>query len=219
MRRHLLIIPLLALAACERQTPSRATDPPRADSTASRSGRTPLARVRTLPMGAAVTVEGVVTVPSGAVDSGFALQEGPRAIYVAADSATRVAAGQMVRVAGRLADVHGLLVVNAASVDTVGRTAPFPAYSIRTKRIGEITESLLVSVKGRITGAVVDDRPYGWKIPINDGSGPLQVFVPTHHAFDPSPYRPGLTLQVEGMSAQYDSTYEVIATRPLQIVQ
>jgi len=217
MRRHLLVLPLLALAACERPRPARGAGAPRGDSTASQPGSIRLTKARALPPGTNVTVEGVVTVPSGAVDAGFALQEGPQAIYVAADSTVRVRAGQMVRVTGRLADQHGLLTVIPASVDTVGRTAPLPAYSLRTKRVGEITESMLVSVGGRISGAVVDDRPYGWKIPINDGSGPLQLFVPAHLPFDPTSYQRGRTLKVEGMSAQYDSTYEVIATKPLQL--
>ncbi|HET7459951.1 MAG TPA: hypothetical protein VFJ82_01840 [Longimicrobium sp.] len=168
--------------------------------------------------GAEVTVGGVVTVASGAVDAGFAIQDGPQGIYVAADSGTHVSAGQMVRVGGRLADQHGLLVVKPESVRVTGRTQPFPAYHVRTKRVGEVTEALLVAVQGRITAPVVDDRPYGWKITINDGGGPLQVFVPAHHAFDPAAYRVGQTLGVEGMSAQYDSTYEVIAVAPVRII-
>ncbi|HET7231816.1 MAG TPA: hypothetical protein VFJ16_17525 [Longimicrobium sp.] len=167
--------------------------------------------------GDSVRVEGVATVASGVVDAGFALQDGPRAIYVAADSGARVQRGQVVRVDGRLADQHGLLVIQPNRVKVTGRTAPLPAYELRTKRVGEITEAMLVRVGGRITAPVVDDRPYGWKIMIDDGSGPLQLFVPAHHAFDPAPYQPGKTLRAEGMSAQYDSTYEVIATAPLRL--
>lgn len=170
-------------------------------------------------LGANVTVSGVVTVASGAVDAGFALQDGPQAIYVAADSTTRLRAGQMVRVTGTLVDQHGLLAVKPATVEPIGQTAPLPAYQLRTKRVGEITESMLVSVAGRITGPVVDDRPYGWKIVVDDGSGPVQVFVPLHHPFDPTRYRAGQRLDVEGMSAQYDSTREVIATKPPRAVQ
>ncbi len=217
MRRPFLILPLLALAACTRPDSARGPDEPRADSTAAAPAPTPLGRARELPPGATVTVGGVVTVASGLVDAGFALQDGPRAIYVAADSGTRLPAGQVVRVTGRLADQHGLLVVIPGSVKSAGRTAPFPAYSIRTKRIGEITESMLVSVGGRVAAPVADDRPYGWKLTIDDGTGPLRVFVPAHQPFDPARYPVGRRLSVEGMSAQYDSTYEVIATAPPRI--
>lgn len=216
MRRNLLIVPLLAASACTRPNPSRGTDPPRADSSAAAPVPMPLGKARELRPGAIVTVAGVVTVASGMVDAGFALQEGPRAIYVAADGGTHLRAGQMVRVTGRLADRHGLLVMVPVKVEATGQTAPFPAYSIRTKRVGEVTEAMLVSVWGRVAGPVVDDRPYGWKIAIDDGSGPLQVFVPAHHPFDPARVRAGQRLSVEGMSAQYDSTYEVIATAPLR---
>jgi hypothetical protein len=218
MHRTLLIVPLLAATACSR--PSRGDAPARADSSISQPAATPLREVRQMRPGAKVTVTGVVTVESGVVDAGFALQDGPQAIYVAADDTTTpLRAGQMARVTGTLADEHGLLVVRPATVEATGRTAPLPAYQLRTKRVGEITESMLVSVSGRVTGAVVDDRPYGWKIVIDDGSGRLQLFVPIHQTLDPPPYRAGQRLEAEGLSAQYDSTYEVITTKPLKIVQ
>jgi hypothetical protein len=217
MLRISRIVPLLALAACTRPEPPRQAEAPPGGSARTDSLATSIARAREIGPGARAALGGTVNVASGAVDAGFALQDGPRAIYVAADSGTRLGAGQMVRVNGRLTDQHGLLVVIADSVRVTGRTAPFPAVHIRTRRIGEVTEALLVGVQGRITAPVVDDRPYGWKITIDDGGGPLQVFVPAHHAFDPAAYGVGEMIGVEGMSAQYDSTYEVIATGPLRI--
>lgn len=213
MRLHLIVVPLIALAACDRPDPPR-----RAEAATDSSVATSLPAARERGAGARAALSGVVTVPSGAVDAGFAMQEGKHAIYVAADSGTRVVAGQAVRVAGRLADRNGFLVVVPDTVRVVGRTDPFPAYHARTRRVGEATEAMLLAVEGRITSPVADDRPYGWKFMIDDGSGPLQVFVPAHHPFDPASITPGKTLQVEGMSAQYDSTYEVIATQPLQLV-
>lgn len=213
------IIPLLALAACTRPQPPRQADTSPGGRGQGDSIARSVAWARELGPGARATLSGTVNVESGAVDAGFALQEGPRAVYVAADRGTHVAAGQVVRVAGRLADQHGLLVVIPDSVRVTGRTDPLPAYHLRTKRVGEVTEAMLVAVEGRITAPLVDDRPYGWKITINDGGGPLQVFVPAHHPFDPAAYKVGQAIGVEGMSAQYDSTYEVIATRPLTIVR
>jgi len=217
MRRHLPILPLLALAACADPRPARDPGAARGD-TLARPGATTITRAHEMPAGTEVTVAGVVNVASGVVDAGFAMQEGPRAIYVAADSATRLSPGQVVRVTGRLEDRHGLMVIRPGTVNVEGRTEVYPPYRIRTKRVGETTEGMLLGLEARVTAPVVDDRPYGWKITVDDGTGPLQVFVPAHQPFDPASVRPGQRLSVTGMSAQYDSTYEVITTEPLKAV-
>lgn len=214
MRRLSCPVALLAFAltACNRSDPpgeGRVPPPP--------NFALSLTRAREMGPGKVADVTATVNVPSGSVDAGFTLQQGSRGLYVAADSGTRVERGQVVRVIGRLEDRHGLLTLVPDSVRTLGRAAPHPAYTLGTKRVGEDTEALLVVVRGRITAPVVDDRPYGWKITIDDGSGPLQIFVPAHQAFDLAAYRVGQTLTVEGMSAQYDATYEVITTAPLKL--
>ena len=52
---------------------------------------------------------------------------------------------------------------------------------------------------------------------IDDGSGPLQLFIPAHQSFDPARIHTGQMVKAEGMSAQYDSTYEVIITSGVEI--
>ena len=69
-----------------------------------------IARARTLPAGRTVTVEGIVTVPSGVMDAEFAVQDATGGIYVA-DSTGYWSPGARMRVTGRLADIHGLMTI------------------------------------------------------------------------------------------------------------
>jgi len=194
------LLAVAASAACARPDP-----PPAADA--------PVARIvdaRRMAPGSAVTVEGVVTVPSGVIDAGFAVQDATAGIYVSADSATRVEPLRVVRVSGRLVENHGLLGIAPDSVEVRGAgRAPQPRAA-RTGEVGEATEGSLLAVGGTVTGPVVDDRPYGWKITLDDGSGPLLVFVPAGAKMDVGGIRPGQRLRVVGFSGQYDDHHEIL---------
>jgi DNA/RNA endonuclease YhcR with UshA esterase domain len=169
-----------------------------------------IARARTLPAGRAVTVEGIVTVPSGVMDAGFAMQDATGGIYVA-DSAGHWSPGARMRVIGRLSSSHGLMTIAPISVRRIGHGRIPRPRRVRTSAVGERTEGRLVTVRGAAVDSVHDDAPYGHKLRIDDGSGAVQVFFPTGAgSFDFAAIRPGVRVSVTGLSAQYDQTHEVI---------
>jgi hypothetical protein len=84
-----------------------------------RTGTT-VQQVRESAVGTAVTVEGTVSVRSGVIDGGFAITDGDAGIHVAADSATRFAPGERVRVTGTRDDVHGMATVRPERVRRIG---------------------------------------------------------------------------------------------------
>jgi hypothetical protein len=64
-----------------------------------------------------------------------------------------------------------------------------------------------------MTRPVSDDRPYGYKIFLDDGSGETQVFVPVSTGIDPlalPSLQAGQHLIVVGFSGRFNDTYEVI---------
>lgn len=68
-----------------------------------------IAEARSLPLGTVVTIDGVVTVPSGAFssstfDQGFAIQDRTGGIYVSVPDNGGLTLRQQVRVTGTLAD-------------------------------------------------------------------------------------------------------------------
>jgi DNA/RNA endonuclease YhcR with UshA esterase domain len=160
--------------------------------------------------GRTVTVEGIVTVPSGIVDAGFAIQDATAGIYVA-DSTQHVAAGARMRVTGRIGSNHGLLTIEPASLRRIGHGRVPRARRVSTTAIGERTEGRLVTVRGTAVDSVQNDMPYGHKLRLDDGSGAVQVFFPAGAgSFDFRGIRRGTRITVTGFSGQYDQTHEVL---------
>jgi hypothetical protein len=178
---------------------------------------TPIAQARSRPDQSEVAVLGVVTVPSGVMEHGFTLQDGSGGIFVRADS-PQVAVGMQVRVAGKLGDEHGLRTLVASQVEPRGSAEEQLATPLSTGQVGEANEGTLVEVSGRVLAPVQEDAPYGFKLRIDDGSGALQLFLPSGGGdFGPERLQPGMQLRVTGLSAQYDAVHEVILRGPADL--
>ena len=200
--RILRILPsstILALAAC--------ASAPRGPS----PGAISIDQLRRLPVSSTGSIEGVVTVASGTYDSGFAVQDGTGGIYVLppADSA-RYPAGTRLRITGSTSDPQNQLAIQPSRIDVMATGAIPDARPVRTGAVDEASEGLVIRVRGRVVGEVVDDRPWGWKLMLDDGSGALLVFVDAQSGIDVSAIRPGQWLQVTGYSGQYEEHREIL---------
>lgn len=192
----------------------------------SRNGAPRLAAAaRRLPTGTVVTVEGVVTVPSGTFkssisDEGFAFQDRSGGFYVRMQTNLGLRLGQRVRVTGKLDENNELLALVPAGADAIkvlDRAAQVKPESMATGKINETTEGRLVKVTGKITRAVVADLPYGYRLFLDDGSGEIQVYVSASAQIDLSHLQPGQRVSATGLSGQYKDHYEVEPRFPADI--
>jgi hypothetical protein len=208
-----LALGFVALAALTAPSARRA-----ATAAAVAPGVIPIAEARALPSGSEVVLEGSVSVPSGAFksgtsDEGFVMQDRSGGIYVRTAANLGLRVRQQVRVAGRLADSNGLLILvpaRARDVRVRGRGMKIAAEFVSTGRINEATEGRLLRVAGRITKPVANDLPYGYRLFIDDGSGEVQAFVYVSTGIDVSGLRPGQRIGVTGFGGQYNDHYEII---------
>ena len=176
-----------------------------------------IAEARSLPLGTVVTIDGVVTVPSGAFssstfDQGFAIQDRTGGIYVSVPDHLGLELRQQVRVTGTLADtvLPGLLVlVDVTDVKVHGRGPKVRPLPVATGDVDEDTEGQLVTITGTITQPIVNDLPFGFIIFINDGSGEVHSFVAASTGIDVSGLSPGQTIEVTGFSGQFANDFEV----------
>ena len=176
-----------------------------------------IAEARSLPLGTVVTIDGVVTVPSGAFssstfDQGFAIQDRTGGIYVSTSDNLGFGLRQQVRVTGTLADsvLPGLLVlVDVTEVKTHGRGPKVQPLPVATGDVNEATEGSIVRITGTITQPIVNDLPFGFIIVVNDGSGDINVFVTASTGIDVSGLSPGQTIEVTGFSGQFADHFEV----------
>src|SRR6185295_8914184 len=176
-----------------------------------------IAEARTLPLGTIVTIDGVVTVPSGAFssstfDQGFAIQDRTGGIYVSMPNNNGFTFRQQVRVTGTLADtvLPGLLVlIDVTAVKVHGSGPKVRPLPVATGDVGEDTEGQIVTITGTITQPIVNDPPFGFIVFINDGSGEVHSFVAASTGIDVSGLSPGQTVEITGFSGQFASDFEV----------
>ena len=177
-----------------------------------------IAEARGLPLGTVVTIDGVVTVPSGAFSSstfeqGFAIQDRTGGIYISVPNNLGLSLRQQVRITGTLAaDVvqPGLLsLINVTDIKVHGTGPKVRPLPVATGGVGEDTEGQLVTITGTITQPIVNDLPFGFIIFVNDGSSEVHSFVCASTGIDVSGLSPGQTVEITGFSSQFASAFEV----------
>ncbi len=82
--------------------------------------------------------------------------------------------------------------------------------AMKTGDIVPANEGKLVVVHGKIVGDIVDDRPWGWKIYLDDGSGKLLVFIAPETKINVSHFHAGQMLSVIGLSGHYEQHIELL---------
>ena len=176
-----------------------------------------IAQARSLPLGTVVTIDGVVTVPSGAFssstfDQGFAIQDRTGGIYVSTTDNLGFALRTQVRVTGTLSDtvLPGLLVlVDVTETKAHGSGPKVQPLSVATGDVNDDTEGSIVRITGTISQPIVNDLPFGFIIVVNDGSGDINVFVCASTGIDVSGLSQGQTIEVTGFSGQFADHFEV----------
>ena len=174
----------------------------------------PIAEARQQAQGTAVTVEGLVTVPSGdfrssSEDNGFAVQDQTGGIWVSLKENLHLRLGQRVRVAGTLGQSQEKLQINTDPASV--KALPGKELRVATGHVGAATLGFLITVEGTLTEPVQKDAQYGYKVFIDDGTGQAQVYINRTTNIDPrAPYlKPGRAIRVTGFGNQYGTTYEI----------
>jgi hypothetical protein len=167
-----------------------------------------IAAARRQALGTTVTVRGAVTVPSNAFDTGFAIQQGHAGIYVIDSGGVDRHIGDEVTVTGTLVDNYGLLSIQPTSASAAQGNEHIQPQDTDTGDVGEATEGRLLHLSGTMVGPLVDDSPYGYKIDIDDGSGPIQVFLYPGTGISTAGLEEGVAIDVDCFSNQYDVVYE-----------
>lgn len=174
-----------------------------------------IADARGAGIGTTVTVRGTVTVPTGAFDGGFAIQQGNAGIYVLdpGDGISR-AIGREVEVTGVITDSSGLLALTASEITDRGRGDKINPKHAKTGDVGEATEGRLLRLKGTMVGDLVDDGPFGFKLDIDDGSGPIQIFLFPGTGIRTDGLVDGARLDVTCFSNQFEAFFECDPRQP-----
>jgi uncharacterized protein YdeI (BOF family) len=178
-----------------------------------------IGQARQMPDGIEVTVTGRVTVTSGqfesaSFDRGFALQDSAGGIYVSTNQVTDLQVGETVTVTGTLQDDgHGQRIIQMTTEERRDRATQVVTAKPVSIAAAKHLDGSLVSVHGTLVRALVDDAPYGDRLWIADDTGTVQIYIPRSTKIAPAELsflKPGQTLQVTGLSSEYDGSDEVI---------
>lgn len=177
----------------------------------------PIAVARTMPLGTKVRLLGTVTVPSGAFASstpfGYAMQDSTAGIYVI-ESGSPVTQpfkiGDLVEVTGTTQTVNAMTIIEQTKALKMGKGGDIAPRNMPTGQVGKASEGLILQVTGRID-SLKNDMPYGYKVFINDGSGPLTIFFNDKIGLMESIATLKLmdSISVIGLSASYNGIYEI----------
>ena len=160
-------------------------------------------------------VDGVVTVAPRTFDDGFALQDASGGIYVARALDQAIELGSRVRVWGTLGTPDKRVTVEPTALQIKGQgSAPAPLEAA-TGDVGPATEGRLIAVRGRVAGAILDDRPRGSKLYVNDGSGPCWCSSPRRRASTGHGTARGRSYASSGFSGRFHT--EVLPRGPSDI--
>jgi hypothetical protein len=173
-----------------------------------------IAAARQRAVGTTVTVRGTVTVPSNAFDAGFAVQQDNAGIYVLASGASPRALGEEVEITGTLVDSSGLLAIDPTAITARGHGDHIEARARATGSVGEATEGRLLELEGQMVGDLIDDGPFGFKLDIDDGSGPIQIFLFPGTGISTAGLQAGVTLDVTCFSNQFEAIFECDPRQP-----
>ena len=173
-----------------------------------------IAEARRLPLGTIVTIDGSVTVPSGTcassaapLNQGFAIQDHTGGIFVSVEEDLGFAPRQQARATGELADDgFGMLILtDVTDIKPHGRGPNVRPLPVATGEVGEATEGTLVTITGTITEPIVEAPTFGFTITLDDGSGDVHAFVCASTGIDVSGLSEGQTIEVTGLSGQFDN--------------
>jgi len=188
-----------------------------------------IAEARKKELGDVVRIEGVVTVEpgtffSGTGDVGFALQDETAGIYINNYDVITAALGSKMSVIGRVAAAVGQTVIET---NITGISEPEPGSSVMPKdmmtgSINESTEGLLVRVSGNVSKAIVDEKPYGIKAFVDDGSGEVEIYVnldgENKPLVDTTKLTVGAPVAITGFAQQYGDVYEIAPRKATDLV-
>jgi hypothetical protein len=164
-----------------------------------------IAAARLAPFNARVTVRGIVTLPSDLADEGTAaIQDSSGAILLRlGDEAGSLRLGELVEVFGTRSTKTGMETIRIVEAARhLGSQAQPSPRRRGTGALGEPDEAVLVVVRGAVATSPRRTSANNVYFDVDDGSGPLRVFVAPEAGIDTDAVLIGSWLEVEGVLGQ-----------------
>lgn len=164
-----------------------------------------IAEARSAPTGARVRIRGVVTLPSGLLDpASAAVQDATGAILIRlGDDAGPLELGVFVELEGTRSTKAGMLSlrVTRPPLELGSQGDPEPIRRA-TGALGEPDEARLVITRGLVTTAITRSSAGSVAFSLDDGSGPIRVYVAARAGISVTPIVRGAWVEARGVLGQ-----------------
>jgi DNA/RNA endonuclease YhcR with UshA esterase domain len=164
-----------------------------------------ITQARAAAAGTRLRIRGVVTAPSGLVESGSAIVQDATAgilVRIGTDVGS-LSIGQLVELDGTRATKTGMLSLRVSATPVVLGTQADPEPIRRaTGAIGEGDEARLLIVRGAISTAISHPRGGNVSFAIDDGSGPIRVTISSRSSISTGALTRGAWLELRAVLAQ-----------------
>lgn len=191
---------------------------------------TPIAVARAAGKGWSGNLRGNVTVPPNIYRPDvFVIQDATGGMYVYAGitSLPAMALGDVVEVRGTIDAYNGLLEISPMTSATRVGSGIVPTPAITTTVAVTSTQGLLIQVSGTASWSTTPPAPGAsdWSFYINDGSGPVKVFVDKDTKIDMRAFTSPMPMRIIGFSGAFNTAQimpryqsDIIDLRPPSVV-
>jgi hypothetical protein len=200
--------PADVIAVTPPPTPSPSPTPGGASPSPSEDPGDPLvtiAQARGAALNAHMRVRGVVTLPSGLHEAGSAVIQDPSGgiLLRLSDEAGSLSRGVLVEVDGARSTKAGMASLRVSDPPrSLGEQAEPDPLRRPTGAIGETEEAVLLVARGAITSSVLRSSAGNVYFDLDDGSGPLRVFLSPRANIPSASLAPGVWLEIVGVLTQ-----------------
>ena len=185
----------------------------------------PIANARKLALGTEVIIEGTVTVASGTFrssfsDYGFQVQDKTSGMYITIKTDPHFTVGQRVRISGKLTETalkFQIVETDEKRVQVLpGTVRPKPAATA-TGKIDEPMIGNLIKISATVSKPLVEVAPYGFRVPVDDGTGEIVAYISTSTGISAKELVPGQQVELIGVAGQFNQRYQIYPRSPADV--
>ena len=185
----------------------------------------PIANARKLALGTEVIIEGTVTVASGTFrssfsDYGFQVQDKTSGMYITIKTDPHFTVGQRVRISGKLTETalkFQIVETDEKRVQVLpGTVRPKPAATA-TGKIKEPMIGNLIKISATVSKPLVEVAPYGFRVPVDDGTGEIVAYISTSTGISAKELVPGQQVELIGVAGQFNQRYQIYPRSPADV--
>jgi uncharacterized protein YdeI (BOF family) len=185
----------------------------------------PIANARKLALGTEVIIEGTVTVASGTFrssfsDYGFQVQDKTSGMYITIKTDPHFTVGQRVRISGKLTETalkFQIVETDEKRVQVLPGTVRPKPTAIPTGKIEEPMIGNLIKISATVSKPLVEVAPYGFRVPVDDGTGEIVAYISTSTGISAKELVPGQQVELIGVAGQFNQRYQIYPRSPADV--